>query len=441
MTKRLIPPNMKKIIRDLYYDPILGFNSQRVYEEAKKRYGKDVTHTIVDAVINKQQLPQRFAKPSYSYRRHFLVREPNVQWQMDTLFINLKVKKLPKGLTWAQRAGKLDKIIVCVDVFTKKVMMRKVRSNTGQLTTAALRSMVKEAGTTPLSIYVDKGSEFNNRYFKRYCRDNDIDLIFAVKLAPTVERMNRSIKELAEKFKKAYKSNLADYLDDISKNINNRVSRPIKKTPIDAENEFLMEDEEGVQETFDNLRKYLGDNTDAKDIRVGDKVRVLKFTKSALKKRYVTQWTKSSFTVLKHSMNGIYTLDKHYGPRKYNANYLKKVTGTVPPPPKRIKPGGVEWRLMKAQEAKKTKTGYDPPQPRGKSKRVRKRRQRLEPNQSVNVPQKFNLNTKIRKKFGGKFYQGKVTKYNSKNGFYTVVYEDGDKETMDTQEVRRYRMK
>ena len=431
-------------IKELYYDPIIGFNKNRVYREAKKLYGTKITHRVVDDIINRQQLPQRFAKPSYSYRRHFLVREPNIQWQMDTLFMNLKVKKIPKGLTWKERAARLAKIIVCVDVFSKRVMIRKVKNNTGVLTTNAVKSMVKEAQILPRTIYVDKGGEFKNKYFEKYCRDNNIRLIFANKLAPQVERMNRQIKELASKYKKAYKSNVGDYLDDITKNINSRVSRTHKKTPNDVEEEWFMDDEEGVEETYNNLREYLGETTDAKDIKIGDYVRVLKFTKSPLEKRFVTQWTKSTYRVLKHSMNGIYTLDK-MSPNRYNANYIKKAAGSgkhggEAPPPKRIKEGGVEWQIALARAAQKDKEGYPAPKPREKSKRVRRKRARLAPNQPVNIKQRFKIGLKIQRKFGGKKFKGKITKYDKTTGYYHILYSDGDEEDMTLNQVRRYRV-
>ena len=91
---------MDAYIRFLYYDPKHGFNSQKVYKETKKKYPQ-VTHAIVNAVIRKQELPTLFAKPKYTYRRHFLIKKPMVQWQLDYLFTNLlntrRVRKRGEG--------------------------------------------------------------------------------------------------------------------------------------------------------------------------------------------------------------------------------------------------------------------------------------------------------------------------------------------------------
>ena len=231
---------MDAYIRFLYYDPKHGFNSQKVYKETKKKYPQ-VTHAIVNAVIRKQELPTLFAKPKYTYRRHFLVKKPMVQWQIDILFTNLKYekgkKKMRKQLTLKELAKKLDKLLVAVDVFTKKVYIRRVPTKEPPQITKAFKSMIEEAGSAPKSLYLDKGTEFKAE-FQAFCDEQNIKVIRAVKLAPVAERMNRSVKELLQKYKEAYKHNVSDYIQDVADNINSRISRPIKKTPDQATKEY-----------------------------------------------------------------------------------------------------------------------------------------------------------------------------------------------------------
>ena len=68
----------------------------------------------------------------------------------------------------------------------------------------------------------------------------------------------------------------------------------------------------------------------------------------------MTKWTKSSYKIIHHSKNGVYTLDKR-GENKYNANYLKKVYGDEEPPKRAPKKGGVDAKLAKARAARKYK--------------------------------------------------------------------------------------
>ena len=49
------------------------------------------------------------------------------------------------------------------------------------------------------------------------------------------------------------------------------------------------------------------------------------------------------------------------------------------------------------------------------------------------------IGTIVRRKFGNHFFEGEITAYDSKEGFYHVIYLDGDQEDMDDSEVKRYK--
>ena len=49
------------------------------------------------------------------------------------------------------------------------------------------------------------------------------------------------------------------------------------------------------------------------------------------------------------------------------------------------------------------------------------------------------IGTIVRRKFGNHYFEGEITAYDSKEGFYHVVYLDGDQEDMDYSEVKQYK--
>ena len=51
----------------------------------------------------------------------------------------------------------------------------------------------------------------------------------------------------------------------------------------------------------------------------------------------------------------------------------------------------------------------------------------------------YSTNTVLRKKFGRKYYLGKIVQYDPNTGWYDVEYEDGDKEQLDHSEVEQYK--
>ena len=49
------------------------------------------------------------------------------------------------------------------------------------------------------------------------------------------------------------------------------------------------------------------------------------------------------------------------------------------------------------------------------------------------------IGTIVRRKFGNHYFEGEITAYDSKEGFYHVVYLDGDQEDMGDNEVKQYK--
>lgn len=50
----------------------------------------------------------------------------------------------------------------------------------------------------------------------------------------------------------------------------------------------------------------------------------------------------------------------------------------------------------------------------------------------------YDIGAGIKKKFGDKFYVGRVTHYDANSGLYQIEYDDGDKEELDHDEVKTY---
>ena len=88
----VLSKDARKLIRELYYDPKTGFNVERVYKIAKKKYPKEITLSAIRQFIKTQQIPARFAKAKDKVKRHFLTKKPDQQWGMDVVFIDLRAK-------------------------------------------------------------------------------------------------------------------------------------------------------------------------------------------------------------------------------------------------------------------------------------------------------------------------------------------------------------
>ena len=203
----------RELLKKLYYNPKHGFNVLKVYKEAKKsKFKNEITHKAIREWLKTQQVVGRFQRKKEKAQRHYLAKAPDQQYQIDTMYINLKAKPKKKYASLKEARKHTTPFLVCVDVFSKYVMIKRVPNLKGKNPLIALKYFIKKGGK-PKSIYVDKGKEFKS-YFERYCKDNGIQLIQAVKLAPIVERMNRTIKSYAEMYRKAFKQNIGIFMDD-----------------------------------------------------------------------------------------------------------------------------------------------------------------------------------------------------------------------------------
>ena len=88
-----------------------------------------------------------------------------------------------------------------------------------------------------LRLWVDRGSEFYNSYFKKWLKDNDIEMYSANNEGKSViaERFIRTLKNKIYKYMTSIsKIVYIDKLDDIVKKYNNTYHLSIKMKPVDV---------------------------------------------------------------------------------------------------------------------------------------------------------------------------------------------------------------
>ena len=96
---------------------------------------------------------------------------------------------------------------------------------------------MKESDRKPNKIWVDKGSKFYNNSFKKWLKDNDIEMYSIHNEGKSVvaERFIRTLKNKIYKYMTAISKNVyIDKLDDIVNEYINTYHRTIKMKPIDV---------------------------------------------------------------------------------------------------------------------------------------------------------------------------------------------------------------
>ena len=77
------------------------------------------------------------------------------------------ISKFNKGLRF---------LLCVIDIFSKYACVVPLKDKKGVTITNAFQKILKESNGKPSKIWVDKGSEFYNRSFKKWLQGNDIEM-------------------------------------------------------------------------------------------------------------------------------------------------------------------------------------------------------------------------------------------------------------------------
>ena len=135
-----------------------------------------------------------------------------------------------------------------IDIFSKYAWVVPLKDKKGISIVKAFQIILKQSNGKPNKIWVDKGSEFYNTYFKKWLRDNDIVMYSTRNEGKPVvaERFIRTLKNKIYKYMTSLSKNVyTDKLDDIVDEYNNTYHTTIKMKPIDVkDNTYINADKE-----------------------------------------------------------------------------------------------------------------------------------------------------------------------------------------------------
>ena len=188
------------------------------------------------------------------------------------------------------------KYLLCaIDLFSKYAFVVPLKDKKGTTITNAFDKIIKQSGKKPNKIWVDQGSEFHNRDFKKWLSGNDIEMCstFNENKSVVAERFIRTLKNKLYKHMTVTNKNVYyDVLDDIVDKYNSTKHSTIEMKPVDVKN---------------NKRVYIDEhNEKSTRFNVGDRVRISKF-KNIFAKGYTPNWSTEIFIINKINNTVPYT--------------------------------------------------------------------------------------------------------------------------------------
>ena len=128
---------MAELLKRLYYDPSIGFESQdKLYHKAHD-IDKDITHEDVEEFLASQTAPQ-ITKPLNREAEFDTVESPKVRnnYQADIMY--LPTPTFNNGYKY---------LLTCIDVYSRYVFVKALRSKEGNVVFKAFKEMMEENGT------------------------------------------------------------------------------------------------------------------------------------------------------------------------------------------------------------------------------------------------------------------------------------------------------
>ena len=229
-------------------------------------------------------------------------------WGVDLADMQL-LSKYNKGIRF---------LLCVIDIFSKYAWVVPLKDKKGISIIKAFQIILKQSNSKrkPNKIWVDKGPEFYNAYFKKLLRDNDIVMYSTHNEGKSVvaERFISTIRGKIYKYMISISKNVyIDKLDDIVDEYNNTYHTTIKIKPVDVKDN-----------TYINTNKEIN-NKDPK-FEVGDYVRISKY-KNIFAIGYMPNWSEEVFVIkkVKNTIPWIYAINDLNGEEIIGTFYEKEL--------------------------------------------------------------------------------------------------------------------
>lgn len=250
----------EELLFDLYYNKHNYDNSNILYNKAKVIHPK-IKNKFVVEWLNKQQSKQQTRVKVGKKVYLPIFSELPYSFQIDLTFFP-RYKKQNKNIYV---------LFTAININTRYAFAYYGENKDMKTILNFLKVMEKK--TLINSISCDEGTEFNNKEFKDFCKEENINLYFikndSHKLG-IINRFHRTIKEKLTKYfisKDSY--NWVSVIDDIINNYNHTVNRGIGIEPFkitDAiEHELILFNREKTNRLSQGFNKFI----------IGDKVRII----------------------------------------------------------------------------------------------------------------------------------------------------------------------
>ena len=284
---------MDNYLAELYYSPgrPANFSSPaKLYEVAKADGRYDISLQHIKNWLKSQEtytLNKSVRRPKPQNRVR--VKGLDAQWDCD-LGDMQSLAKYNDGIKF---------ILLAIDIFSRYVWVRPLKSKTGTEVAQALSSIFRDGRKPKDVLRVDRGTEFSNQHVKTLLKKRGIRLLLTNNLvkANYAERALKTIKNKIFRYMTSKQTHkYVDVLPDLVSSYNKTKHSSLGRPPVEVN---------GSNEGEVRLDQYIllrkdksssGNKTKFK-FKIGDTVRI-SYLKTAFQREYQQKWTGELFKVV-----------------------------------------------------------------------------------------------------------------------------------------------
>ena len=186
---------MEKTLSSIYLDPSqpASFGGLDAVYRAVKEKGKSKNSRKQVQDWLSQEDVYTLHKPSRRHYRRSRVIVPGIDAHFQADLVDVQnLSRFNKGCKY---------LLTCIDILSKHAWVMPLKTKQGQELVKAFQTILS-SGRKPNKLQTDQGTEFLNRVFQKFLRENNIDFFpvnsgFKVSVA---ERFNRTFKNKMYKY-------------------------------------------------------------------------------------------------------------------------------------------------------------------------------------------------------------------------------------------------
>jgi IS30 family transposase len=295
-TKPIIKKEKKEIInlteiKELFKKPDYALLSKHKLKKKLEEENKALKTKDIDDFYDKLEINQLTKVQKKKVFNSVIAYYPGDCYQMDIIVYN------------KYEIHKYKYILVVIDVYSRYVQVKPL---TNRENLNIIKNLLSIFETMGFPYRLQSDNEFKTKEFIDLMAKYNVKLSFSdpneINKNATVERANRTIRDLLKKYRLLYKNyNWPTYIDDLIDIYNNTYHKTIGDTPYNIWNNLIYNQQTIIQKPV--------------EFKIGDMVRIVK-VKELFGKADEIIHSKQIYKVMKKNKNNI-TLDNGYSYKPY----------------------------------------------------------------------------------------------------------------------------